>query len=245
MRIRFENHPRKPAAVIGLALVAILAMASSPGAQSEKFQVPQGELARIDKAATLVAAAKKCSLDTGLYFQKFMEIEEKLYSFEQVAFVGNYFGTITGSQLSRMPESINCDSVALELRKGLVDLNTVKFGARASKITDLAWYDLGPNGAVKRAVIYPVGESDHSILMIFFVNGRVDDFNIERVPEKIVSDDFDKAKWAKAAGSSRFPMAVSLVDSEVILGKTKDEITAILGPPDGTLIHEYGYTIRK
>ncbi len=228
-----------------LALAAFLTMASMSWAQNGKFELQQSELTRMEKAATLVAAAKKCSLDTGPYFQKFMEIEKKLYSLEQVAFAGNYFGAITGSQLSKIPENVNCDSVALELKKGMVDLNVIKFGAKPSKKTDLVWYDLGPNGSVKRAVIYPVGEPDHSAMMIFFVNGRVDDFNIERVPEEIISEKFDKAKWAKAKGSARFPMAVSLVDSEIILGKTKDEITALLGPPDGTLIHEYGYEILK
>jgi len=228
-----------------LTAAVVLAQAPVVAAQVEKFDMPKGELARINGAAALVAAATQCSLDTKPFFQKFMEVEKKLYSFEQVAFIGNYLGTVVGQKLSEPSHKSNCDSIARELRTALGKLSATKFGAKPSAKTDLFWFDLGSNGGVKRAVIYPIGEPDHSVLIIFFVDGIVNDFNIERVPEKIDNEDFDKAKWAKTTGAGRFPMAVSLVNSEIILGKTKDEVIKLLGQPDGTMVHEYGYEIIK
>ena len=227
----------------GLALA--FATGSMANAQTEKFEVPQSEIARVKEAVALVACASRCSLDTKPFFQKFMEIEKKLCSFEQVAFIGTYFGAVVGQKLSERSQIPECDSIARQLRMTLEKLNATKFGSKPSATTDLFWYDLGPNGGVKRAVIYPVGEPDHCALILFFIDGVVGDFNIERVPEKLVTEKFKKTKWGKATGAARFPMAVSLVDSEIILGKTKVEVIEILGQPDGALLHEYGFEILK
>ena len=110
-----------------------------------------------------------------------------------------------------------------------------RFDAKRAKST-LLWYDLGSrNGKeVTGLWVYSEGDPKHAILAIpLDGEDTADGARVDRMPENVTKIPFDSDKW-RIDLSSRIPMVRSLGGQ--INGKRRDEIVALLGPPDGNVV---------
>jgi hypothetical protein len=211
------------------------------------------EIERITEAAKIAARAVHCDLEWKAYYKTFMQVERKKHWDEdQIALIGVLFGAHqwgTHKELSGRP----CTEEERAQIKGVLDnkmaeLRATKFSDAPTLRTDAFWYDLGKNTGYKGLIRYPVGMG-HSILIIRFANGAVEEVEGLRAPSFMndpvyaIDNKFSQEEWKKASPEKRLTMARDLIDSGLLDKKHKKQVIDLLGEPAGTYQREYGYKI--
>lgn len=98
-----------------------------------------------------------------------------------------------------------------------------------------AWYDLGSRDGNPMAgpPLFPEGETGNAVLVFALdADGQFLDYALDRMPEEVEDIAFDPEMWRRR--ESRMAMVHSFLEENLREKTTFDEMTALLGEPDGS-----------